>query len=167
MVPLMFFLGLGKSACHCFLFKVTIFPSLSSCILSCLTLSYKHKHSLSVATVMYQMVVIGKTSDVHLQLMAKVQAQVQDRVQLISCSRDFQVIIVFCPVGSRDGTDVDAAMTGVTGETLFSFIMLRGNLYSSVSAFFLNCNFLILGLQVCLFFPFQNNIINVSLYSLF
>ncbi|KAM6915119.1 uncharacterized protein FYW49_010027 [Xenentodon cancila] len=78
-----------------------------------------------VTQVMYQMVVIGKTSDAHLQLMAKVQAQVQDRVQLISCSQDCQIVFVFCPVGSRDGTDVDAAMTTVMGDEPVILVLMH------------------------------------------
>lgn len=66
--------------------------------------------------VMYQMVVGGKTFDAHLQLMAEVQAQMQCQVQLISCSQDGQVLIVFCPITSRTGADVDGAMRNVTGK---------------------------------------------------
>lgn len=69
------------------------------------------------STAMYQMVVCGKTFDAHLQLMARVQAQVQDRVQLISCSQGGQIVIVFCPISSRAAADVDAAMSYVTGKT--------------------------------------------------
>ncbi|XP_037837356.1 uncharacterized protein LOC108231805 isoform X2 [Kryptolebias marmoratus] len=68
------------------------------------------------AQVMYQMVVFGKTFDAHLQLMAQVQAQVQDRVQLISCSQDGQIVIIFCPISSRGATDINAAMTHMTGD---------------------------------------------------
>ncbi|KAM9703643.1 uncharacterized protein ACNS7B_002290 isoform 1-T2 [Menidia menidia] len=66
------------------------------------------------AQVMYQMVVSGNTFDAHLQLMAKVQAQVQDRVQLISCCQDGHVIIVFCRISSHAGAEIDAAMTNLT-----------------------------------------------------
>lgn len=65
---------------------------------------------------MYQMVVCGKTFEAHLQLMAKVQAQVQDRVQLVSCSQDGQIVIVFCPISSQAAADVDAAMTYIMGK---------------------------------------------------
>lgn len=68
---------------------------------------------------MYQMVVGGKTFDAHLQMMAKVQAQVQDQVRLISCSQDGQILIVFCPITSRTGVDVDGAMSNVTGKQHF------------------------------------------------
>ncbi|XP_061603032.1 uncharacterized protein LOC133464859 [Cololabis saira] len=78
-----------------------------------------------VTQVMYQMVVIGKTSDAHLQMMAKVQAQVQDRVQLISCSQDCQIVFVFCPGGSRDGTDVEAAMTSVMGDEPVILVLMH------------------------------------------
>ncbi|XP_041832352.1 uncharacterized protein LOC121634027 isoform X2 [Melanotaenia boesemani] len=77
------------------------------------------------AHVMYQMVVSGKTFDAHLQLMAKVQAQVQDRVQLISCSQDGQIIIVFCQISSHTGTDIDEAMTNVTDDVPTILVLMH------------------------------------------
>lgn len=85
---------------------------------------------------MYQMVVCGKTFDAHLQLMAKVQAQVQDRVQLVSCSQDGQIIVVFCPISSRAVADVDAAMTCVTGKpNVFSPLSINSDLIMSYESF--------------------------------
>ncbi|XP_023203816.1 uncharacterized protein LOC111611398 [Xiphophorus maculatus] len=80
------------------------------------------------AQVMYQMVVGGKTFDAHLQLMAEVQAQVQCQVQLISCSQDGQVLIVFCPITSRTGADVDGAMRNVTGEGPVILVLMHHTL---------------------------------------
>ncbi|XP_038149228.1 uncharacterized protein LOC119788704 [Cyprinodon tularosa] len=80
------------------------------------------------AQVMYQMVVSGKTFDAHLQLMAKVQAQMQERVQLISCSQEGQVLIVFCPITSRAGADVDGAMTNITGHEPVILVLMHHTL---------------------------------------
>ncbi|KAM7395588.1 hypothetical protein PAMA_007049 [Pampus argenteus] len=65
------------------------------------------------AVVMYKVVVSGKPLDAHTQLLDKVKAQVWDRVQLIESEEDHQIIIVFCPISSRIGSDVDAAMLDV------------------------------------------------------
>ncbi|XP_014905802.1 uncharacterized protein LOC106958426 [Poecilia latipinna] len=80
------------------------------------------------AQVMYQMVVGGKTFDAHLQLMAEVQAQVRGRVQLLSCSKDGQVFLVFCPVTSRTGADVDGAMRNVTGGEPVILVLMHHTL---------------------------------------
>ncbi|KAM4713112.1 uncharacterized protein FYW61_020234 [Anableps anableps] len=80
------------------------------------------------AQVMYQMVVGGKTFDAHLQLMAKVQAQVQNQVQLISCSQDGQVLIVFCPITSRTRVDVDEAMSNVIGDEPVILVLMHHTL---------------------------------------
>lgn len=48
--------------------------------------------------------------------MAKVQAHLQDCVQLVSCSQNGQIVFVFCHVGSHARADVDAAMTGISGK---------------------------------------------------
>ncbi|MEQ2285461.1 hypothetical protein AMECASPLE_032025, partial [Ameca splendens] len=80
------------------------------------------------AQVMYRMVVGGKTFDAHLQLMARVQAQVQDRVQFISCSQDGQVLIVFCPITSRAGADVDGALINVTGDEPLILVLMHHTL---------------------------------------
>ncbi|XP_024146664.1 uncharacterized protein LOC112157848 isoform X2 [Oryzias melastigma] len=64
----------------------------------------------------YQMIVSGRTWDAHLQLMAKVQAHLQDHVQLISCSQNGQIVFVFCHVGSHGRADVDAAMTDISDD---------------------------------------------------
>ncbi|XP_054900426.1 uncharacterized protein LOC129369114 isoform X2 [Poeciliopsis prolifica] len=79
-------------------------------------------------SVMYQMVVGGKTFDAHLQLMAEVQAQVQCQVQLVSCSQDGQVLIVFCPITSRTGADVDGVMRKVTGEEPVILVLMHHTL---------------------------------------
>ncbi|XP_047429015.1 uncharacterized protein si:ch211-245h14.1 [Mugil cephalus] len=61
--------------------------------------------------VRYQTAVSGNTFDAHLQLMENVKAQVKDEALLTECSQDGDVVILFCPISSRIGTDVAAAMT--------------------------------------------------------
>uniref|UniRef100_A0A1A7XA63 Si:ch211-245h14.1 n=2 Tax=Iconisemion striatum TaxID=60296 RepID=A0A1A7XA63_9TELE len=80
------------------------------------------------AQVMYQMVISGRTFDSHLQLMAKVQAQLQDKVQLISCCQDGQIIIVFCTITSQGGADVDSAMAQVTGDEPVILVLMHRTL---------------------------------------
>ncbi|KAM4521953.1 uncharacterized protein PAE49_001864 isoform 1-T2 [Odontesthes bonariensis] len=77
------------------------------------------------AQVMYQMVVSGRTFDAHLQLMAKVQAQVQDQVQFISCSEDGQIIIVFCQISSRAGTEINTAITSLKGDVPVILVLMH------------------------------------------
>ncbi|XP_042246619.1 uncharacterized protein si:ch211-245h14.1 isoform X2 [Thunnus maccoyii] len=67
----------------------------------------------SVAKVMYQKIVSGKNFDADAQLLAKVKAQVPYGVQLIESDQDSEIIIVFCTISSRVGTDVEAAMSKV------------------------------------------------------
>ncbi|KAM7368063.1 hypothetical protein PAMP_014314 [Pampus punctatissimus] len=75
-----------------------------------------HPQVFQKAKVMYKMVVSGKTLNAHTQLLDKVKAQVRDQVQLIESERDHQIIIVFCPISSCVGSDVDTAMLDVAGK---------------------------------------------------
>ncbi|XP_034006725.1 uncharacterized protein LOC117498622 isoform X18 [Trematomus bernacchii] len=66
------------------------------------------------AKLMYQMVVTGTTFDAHVQLMEKVKKDVKDQFDLVqSYSNDYDVTIVFCPIVSRMGPDVESAMRDV------------------------------------------------------
>lgn len=67
----------------------------------------------SVAKVMYQKIVSGKNFDADAQLLAKVKAQDPYGVQLIESDQDSKIIIVFCTISSRVGTDVETAMSKV------------------------------------------------------
>ncbi|KAF7231190.1 uncharacterized protein [Nothobranchius furzeri] len=80
------------------------------------------------AQVMYQMVISGKTFDAHLQLMAKVQALLQDKLQLISCCQDGQIIIMFCTITSQSGSDIHSAMTRVTGNEPVILVLMHHTL---------------------------------------
>lgn len=64
----------------------------------------------------YRKVISGKTFDADVQLMHKVMGQVQGRVHFIESNEDAQTTIVFCPISSRVGSDVDAAMADVKGK---------------------------------------------------
>ncbi|XP_051264553.1 uncharacterized protein LOC127368118 [Dicentrarchus labrax] len=69
------------------------------------------------ATVTYRTVVSGRTLGAHAQLMEKVlEDQVCDQVQFVNNSLDHQINIVFCPISSRIGADVDAAMSDVKDD---------------------------------------------------
>ncbi|XP_044233023.1 uncharacterized protein si:ch211-245h14.1 isoform X2 [Thunnus albacares] len=67
----------------------------------------------SVAKVMYQKIVSGKNFDADAQLLDKVKAQDPYGVQLVESDQDSKIIIVFCTISSRVGTDVDTAMSKV------------------------------------------------------
>ncbi|GLD59718.1 A-kinase anchor protein 7-like protein [Lates japonicus] len=64
----------------------------------------------SLQEVKYKMVIKGKTFGADDQLMEQVKSCFQDRAQLTQSSEDHHIVIVFCPITSRVGTDVEAAM---------------------------------------------------------
>ncbi|XP_036943318.1 uncharacterized protein LOC119013071 [Acanthopagrus latus] len=66
--------------------------------------------------VMYRSVVSGKTFNADLQLMTKVEQQCQDGVQLVKTTCDHKVTVLFCPISSRVGADVDAAMSDIEDD---------------------------------------------------
>ncbi|XP_073348865.1 uncharacterized protein [Pagrus major] len=66
--------------------------------------------------VMYKSVVSGKTFGADAQLMKKVEDQCQDSVQFVARSEDHKITVLFCPISSRIGADVDAAMSDVEGD---------------------------------------------------
>ncbi|KAI3363780.1 hypothetical protein L3Q82_001388 [Scortum barcoo] len=74
--------------------------------------SLKQRDLLQV-TVKYKKVVTGKTFKANEQLMGMVMANFNDRVEFIESEDDAHTIIVFCPITSRIGSDVDAAMSNV------------------------------------------------------
>lgn len=90
--------------------------------------------------VMYQPVVSGQTFNADKQLMEQIEAKVKDLVQLTPDSQDSKVVILFCPISSRVGTDVYAAMTHVPGMifllsmvSIFSCLSVSMNLKDSFS----------------------------------
>lgn len=62
------------------------------------------------------MVVSGVTFDADRQLLDRIMTSSGDEVLKLLSQDDGEVIIVFCPVVSRMGTDVEAAMAQVTGK---------------------------------------------------
>ncbi|CAI5683427.1 unnamed protein product [Oreochromis niloticus] len=66
--------------------------------------------------VTYKMVVSGVTFDAHNQLLDRVTTSIGGRALKLLSQEDGEVIIVFCPVVSRMGTDVEAAMAKITGD---------------------------------------------------
>ncbi|KAM4713111.1 uncharacterized protein FYW61_020232 [Anableps anableps] len=73
-------------------------------------------------TVKYKMVVSGTTFDAHLQILNQVKSSAQ-QLNLVESqsSEESQIVLVFCPIVSRVGTDVEGAMKMVMGETLSFF----------------------------------------------
>lgn len=69
------------------------------------------------------MIVTGTTFDAHLQILDKVKTANNQNLELLCVNleespsnQDHSVIIVFCPISSRVGTDIEAAMRKVTGK---------------------------------------------------
>lgn len=72
--------------------------------------------SSSIPTVLYRHVVSGKTFRADEQLIEKVEQQGQDGVRLVQTRENHMVTVLFCPISSRVGADVDAAMSDVEGK---------------------------------------------------
>ncbi|KAM8725412.1 uncharacterized protein AB9X84_002206 isoform 2-T3 [Acanthopagrus schlegelii] len=66
--------------------------------------------------VMYKSVVSGKTFNADHQLMTRVEQKCQDGVQLVQTTCDHKVTVLFCPISSRVGADVDAAMSDIEND---------------------------------------------------
>lgn len=66
------------------------------------------------------MVISGQTFNAHQQILEKVKALSEDPdlnlIEQKESNQDCQAIIVFCPIVSRIGTNIDAAMEQVTGK---------------------------------------------------
>ncbi|XP_063757731.1 uncharacterized protein LOC134876632 isoform X2 [Eleginops maclovinus] len=74
----------------------------------------------------YQMVVSGRTFCAHEQLMEKVKKEVQDQFALVqSNSNDCAVTIVFCPIVSRMGPDVESALRDVKSDKPVILVLLH------------------------------------------
>ncbi|KAM9339730.1 uncharacterized protein ABDE67_017388 isoform 2-T2 [Symphorus nematophorus] len=73
---------------------------------------------LSTQKVIYRTIVSGKTLGADKQLMDKLlRDRSQDGVQFLeSKDGDHQVTILFCPISSRSGSDIDAALTYVKDD---------------------------------------------------
>ncbi|KAK7906947.1 hypothetical protein WMY93_015559 [Mugilogobius chulae] len=73
-----------------------------------------------IASVTYKMVVSGKTLGAHLEIIQRINGLVSEQAFCLQLQEtkeeDSQVIIVFCPVVSRVGTDIDAALQGLSSN---------------------------------------------------
>lgn len=83
------------------------------------------------ATVTYRCIVSGKTLDKHLDLLKKLKGHVPGPDPVSLCLREVQhdeqsqVIIVFCPVVSRVGTDAEAALSSVSSDKPIILVMMH------------------------------------------
>lgn len=83
-----------------------------------------------MATVIYQVVVSGKTFGADVQLMRKVlKSQFQDQVEFVESSTDHQVTVLLCPICSRIGSDVDAAVSEVKGKGKIEMVIACVGIY--------------------------------------
>lgn len=69
--------------------------------------------SSSIPTVLYWHAVSGKTFGADEQLIKNMEQQGEDGVCLVRKRGDHKVTVLFCPISSRVGADVDAAMSDV------------------------------------------------------
>ncbi|KAM9356079.1 uncharacterized protein KZ484_014082 isoform 2-T2 [Pholidichthys leucotaenia] len=82
-------------------------------------------------TVIYKMVVRGKTFDAHQELLNKVKGLCGDTVlDLINRDentsvQDSQITFVFCPIVSHVGTDVEAALREVPGKEKVILVLMH------------------------------------------
>lgn len=99
---------------HNFLSSKAQAPSLSSPY--GLYNSEAHRRSQIKTTVRYKMVVSGNTLERHLDVMRQIKSDLSDSLTLQETryDEDSNVIIVFCPVVSRAGTDVERSLQEVS-----------------------------------------------------
>ncbi|XP_026173774.1 uncharacterized protein LOC113136882 isoform X2 [Mastacembelus armatus] len=90
---------------------------------------------LSLGTVMYDVVVEGKTFGADQQVMNYVKNHTQSGTQFIENDQDSRVTVVFCPISSRVGPDVDAAMKNVKDEKDIILVLMH-HMYEAKSTTF-------------------------------
>ncbi|XP_041832350.1 uncharacterized protein LOC121634025 [Melanotaenia boesemani] len=77
----------------------------------------------------YKMVVSGETFNAHHQLLGEIKSSIQEfkivEADVSQNSEDYQIIIVFCPVVSRIGTDVNEAMKEVPGNKPVILVLMH------------------------------------------
>lgn len=86
-----------------------------------------HRKPQLHATIKYKMVVSGNTLDRHLDVMEKLKGDVRSSLNLQETQQDedSQVIIVFCPIVSRAGTDVETALQDVSVTKPVILVMMH------------------------------------------
>ncbi|TNN42388.1 hypothetical protein EYF80_047453 [Liparis tanakae] len=78
------------------------------------------------ATLLYKMVVGGgKTFGTHQTLMQKVKKPFQERLRPCVGGQDNKITFVFCPISSRVGTDVDAAMVDIKDDKPIILVLMH------------------------------------------
>uniref|UniRef100_A0A1A7ZAI0 Si:ch211-245h14.1 n=1 Tax=Nothobranchius furzeri TaxID=105023 RepID=A0A1A7ZAI0_NOTFU len=81
--------------------------------------SYSHSQKPPV-TVKYKTVVSGKTFNANGQILDQIRSSAPElnlvEVEATTCVDDSEITLVFCPIVSRVGTDVEAAMKTVPGD---------------------------------------------------
>ncbi|XP_074540639.1 uncharacterized protein LOC141801491 isoform X2 [Halichoeres trimaculatus] len=75
--------------------------------------------------VKYKKVVSGETFGADQKFMEKVKAQLQGRTRLNESRDDHQITILFCPITSRVGSDVEAAMSQVTDDKPVILVLMH------------------------------------------
>lgn len=79
----------------------------------------------SQTTVIYRSLVTGQTFGAHMQLMDQVKGKCKGQVQFVENSEDYQVTIVFCPIISRVGSDVEAAMNRIKDDKPVILVLMH------------------------------------------
>lgn len=79
----------------------------------------------SQTTVICRILVTGQTFGGHMQLMEQVKGQCKGQVQFVENSEDYQVTIVFCPIISRIGSDVEAAMNHIKDDKPVILVLMH------------------------------------------
>ncbi|XP_061563223.1 uncharacterized protein LOC133418514 isoform X1 [Cololabis saira] len=81
------------------------------------------------ASVKYKMLVTAQTFGAHVQLLNDIMGSDQElnlvEVEERQSSEDFKVIIVFCPIVSRPGTDIEAAMKTVRDDKPVILVLMH------------------------------------------
>ncbi|XP_034383586.1 uncharacterized protein LOC117727410 isoform X2 [Cyclopterus lumpus] len=77
------------------------------------------------APLLYKMVVGGRTFDTHLKLMQEVEKPFQNRLRVCGALHDNKITFVFCPISSRIGADVDAAMVDIKDDKPIILVLMH------------------------------------------
>lgn len=96
-------------------------------------------HSPLTETLAYQVIVSGKTFDADVQLMNIIKSNLPN-IKLVEDNKDHKFTILFCPISSRIGADVTAAMSHIKGEEYYNackhFYLSLIDLFKIYSIFF-------------------------------
>lgn len=90
--------------------------------------SHGFSSQITRRTIKYKMEISGNTLNAHLQILNRLQSYDSSTVSLSlveGSDTDSKVTLLFCPIASRTGTDVEAAMRRVKGDKRVILILLR------------------------------------------